>query len=94
MNLCIDPAEFADVIQAAVEAAIQRLQAERPTDGAGKLVLTKAEAARELSVSPSTVDRLRRDAGLPCIKLDGLVLFRRASLDAWAAGREAEGATR
>ena len=47
-----------------------------------------------MGVSPSTLDRLRREAGLPAVKLDGLVLFRPASLDAWAAARETEGAGR
>ena len=89
MNLHLDPAEFREVIDAAVSEAVRRLQTERHTDGAGRILLSKAEAAQALGVSPSTLDRLRRDAGLPAVKLDGLVLFRPASLDEWAAAREA-----
>ena len=86
MNLHIDPAEFSDVIHAAVDEAVARLQAERNTDDAGRILLSKAEAAKALGVSPSTLDRLRRDAGLSCVKLNnGLVLFRPESLKAWAA---------
>jgi len=70
VNVSIDAAEFSDVIQAAVDAAIGRLQAERHTDAAGKVLLTKAEAPQALAVSPSTLDRLRRDAGLPAVKLN------------------------
>ena len=89
MNLHFDPAEFSDVIQAAVDAAVRRLQAERHTDDAGKVLLTKAEAAQALGVSPSTLDRLRRDAALPSVKLNnGLVLFRPESLKAWAEKKE------
>ena len=88
MNLHIDPAEFAPMIEAAVDAAVRRLQAEPHTDVAEKVLLTKAEAAQALGVSPSTLDRLRREAGLPCVKLDGLALFRPESLRAWAAARE------
>jgi len=92
VNLHIDPTEFADVIQAAVDAAIRRLLAERHTDDAGKVLLTKAEAAQALAVSPSTLDRLRRDAGIPAVKLNnGLVLFRPESLKSWAAAREEAG---
>lgn len=93
MNISINPAAFSEVIQAAVDAALRRLHAERPTDDAGKILMSKVEAAQALGVSISTVDRLRRDSGLPAVKLDGLVLFRPASLDEWAAAREGGRAT-
>ncbi len=87
MNLHFDPAEFSEVIQAAVDAAIRRLVAERHTTEPDKILVDKPGAAEILSVSVSTIDRLRK-AGLPCITLDGRVLFRLASLDEWAAARE------
>ena len=86
MNVLIDPAEFYAVIQAAVDAAIRRLKDERTNPD--KILFDKHGAAEFLSVSVSTIDRLRKE-GLPCITLDGRVLFRRASLDEWAASREA-----
>ena len=89
MKLHIDPGEFRAVIDVAVSEAVRRLQAERHTDDAGRILLTKVEAAQALGISPSTLDRLRRDAGLPAVKLNnGLVLFRPESLKAWAAARE------
>ena len=82
------------MVQLAVAEALERMEAERAKliVEDRRVLLTKAEAARALGVSPSTLDRLRREAGLPAVKLDGLVLFRPASLDAWAAARESEGA--
>jgi len=50
VNLSFDPAEFAPLIEAAVDAAVRRLQAERHTDDAGKILLGKAEAAQALAV--------------------------------------------
>ena len=95
LEIHLDAETLQPIIEAAVEAAIRRLQAERHTDDAGKVLLTKAETAQALGVSPSTLDRLRRDAGLPCVKLNnGLVLFRPESLRAWAASKEAEEAVR
>jgi hypothetical protein len=32
---------------------------------------------------------LRKAGKIPCIQLDGLILFRRETLDAWLAEREA-----
>ena len=88
MNLHFDPAEFAPIIEAAVEAAFQRVQNERSGDGDGKILLNKSEAAEALGVSVSTVDRLRRDAGLPVVKLEGLVMFRPEALKQWARDKE------
>ena len=80
------------LVHLAVAEALERMEADRAKfiDEGRRVLLTKAEAARALGVSPSTLDRLRREAGLPAVKLDGLVLFRPASLDAWAAARETE----
>lgn len=89
LRIDLDPSEFSELIQSAADAAVRRLAEERPTDETGRVLLTKAEAAKTLSMSSATLDRLRRDAGLPCLKLDGLVLFRPESLDAWAKEREA-----
>ena len=73
-------------------ASVMRTKKASHTNGAERILLSKAEAAQVLGeVSPSTLDRLRRDAGLPCVKLNnGLVLSRPESLKAWAAAaREA-----
>ena len=63
MNLHIDPAEFVPLIEEAVEAAIRRLQAERATTEPDKILVDKPGAAEILSVSVSTVDRLRNRNG-------------------------------
>lgn len=92
MSLRIEfhPDVLQPVIELAVETAVRRLQAERPTDADDRVLLCKQQAADALGVSPSTVDRLRQDAGLPCVKLDGRVLFRPEALRAWAAAREGD----
>ena len=90
MNLHIDPAEIAPLIDTAVEAAVRRLRDERPADTDGRILLNKQGAADVLSASQSTVDRWRREEGLPFVKLDGLVLFRPAALREWAASKEAQ----
>ena len=91
MNVSIDPAEFSDVIQAAVNAAVRRLESTRPSDAAGQILLTKRQAAEALGVSEGTVDRWRAQAALPFVKIDGKVLFRPSALEAWAAARESKG---
>lgn len=83
MNLHIDPAEFREVIDAAVYEAIRRVDAQRPRDAVGRVLLTKREAAEVLGISEASVDRLRK-VGLPCVKLDGRAMFRPAALEAWA----------
>ncbi len=84
----LDPAEFSPIIEMAVEATLRRLREERPTDQAGRILLSKQQAAEALGVSPSTIDRLRREVGLPCVKLNGLVLFRPEALRQWATKNE------
>ncbi len=83
----LDPSDFAPIIESAVEMALRRLQAKRPTDATGKVLLTKHEAADALGLSLATVDRLRK-TDLPAVKLDGKVLFRPEALREWAANRE------
>ena len=90
LEIHLDAETLQPIIQAAVDAAVRRLLAERATTEPGKILVDKPGAAEILSVSVSTVDRLRKE-GLPCITLDGRVLFRRASLDEWAAAREEAG---
>ncbi len=90
-KILLDPADFAGVIDAAVEAMAQRLESTRPTDAAGQILLTKHQAAETLGVSEATVDRWRAEAGLPFVKIDGKVLFRPSGLEAWAAAREEAG---
>jgi len=88
MRLEIDHDELRPLIDQAVDAAVRRLEDERPTDQAARVLLTKREASEALGVSESTIDRLRRDAGLPFLKLDGKVLFRPEALKEWAAAKE------
>ena len=90
LHIDLDPAELAPLIEQTVDAAVRRLLAERAATAPDKILVDKPGAAEALSVSVSTVDRLRKE-GLPCITLDGRVLFRRASLDEWAAAREEAG---
>ena len=87
-RLLLDPAEFSDVIQAAVDAAVRRLLAERATTEPDKILVDKPGAGDVLSVSVSTVDRWRREEGLPFVKLNGLVMFRPEALRDWAASKE------
>lgn len=87
-SIHLDPNDFQPIIESAVETALRRLQAERPTDSTGsKVLLTKREAANALGVSQATVDRLRK-AGLPCVKLDGRAMFRPEALRSWTEERE------
>ena len=79
-DIHLDPAEFAPIVEMAVEAAVRRLRDEKRCDKPGRILLNKKEAAEALGVSPSTIDRLRQTAGLPSVKLDGLVLFRPEAL--------------
>lgn len=90
MNLRIDPDEFAPLIEQTVDATVRRLLDSQSTTRPDSILVDKIVAAHMLSVSVSTIDRLRKE-GLPCVMLDGRVLFRRASLDAWAAAREEAG---
>jgi excisionase family DNA binding protein len=83
-----DRDELRPLIQLAVDEAIERMREERLSDHAGRVLLNKREAAEALVVSQSTLDRLRREAGLPSVKLDGLVLFRPEALQQWAAEKE------
>jgi excisionase family DNA binding protein len=83
-----DRDELRPLIQLAVDEAIERMREERLSDHAGRVLLNKREAAEALGVSQSTLDRLRREAGLPSVKLDGLVLFRPEALQQWAAEKE------
>ncbi len=52
-----------------------------------RLLIDRIEAARLLSVSPGTVDNLRRRGDLPSIKIGARRLFRVADLDRWIASR-------
>lgn len=82
--------ELRSVVDMAVEAAVRRMRDEQPQDEVGAILWDKRTAAKRIGVSVSTLDRLR-DRGLPCIKVEGKVLFRPSSLDAWAAQNETTG---
>jgi len=92
MNLHVDPAEFAPLIESAVSEALRRAKADRRADESGKLLLDKREAAELLSVSVSTLDRLTEPRGfLPCVRLEGRVLYSPDTCRQWIAKCEAEG---
>ena len=50
-------------------------------------MLTKAETAALLGKSQRSIDRYVKD-GMPVIKVGGMCLFRRASIEAWFLSRE------
>jgi len=54
---------------------------------ADRLLIDRIEAARLLSVSPSTVDNMRRRGDLPSVKIGARRLFRIADLERWVADR-------
>jgi excisionase family DNA binding protein len=46
-------------------------------------LLTRKDVMDYLRISHGTLDKLIKDQGLPCIKLDRKVLFRKADVDHW-----------
>jgi helix-turn-helix protein len=89
MKVLLDPAEFRPVFDLAIEEALQRIQAMQPKDKAGSILLDKAQAAKAMGVSETTIDRWRGSHGLPFLKLDnGKPMFRPESLREWAKSRE------
>lgn len=84
----LDTDALRPLVQLAVAEALDRMRKEQHSDYMGRVLRNKREAAEALGVSPSTLDRLRREAGLPSVKLDGLVLFRPEALQKWAAENE------
>lgn len=59
-----------------------------PTDPVPRIALRPQEAADALGVSISTFERLAKAGKIPRIKEGNVVLYRVASLEAWAAQRE------
>lgn len=51
-----------------------------------KLLLTGAEAARQLSISPQTLWRLRRSGQICPVKIRGSTRYRKTDLDLLAQG--------
>jgi excisionase family DNA binding protein len=88
-SVVFDADEVRPVIEKAVDEAVRWLRDENPKDDSGRILLTKREAAATLGVSEATVDRLRKEKGLPCVKLDGRAMFRSSNLGQWALGMEA-----
>ena len=54
-----------------------------------RVALRPDEAAEALGVSPRTLRRWMRDAGLPYLRLDGVVLIPCNGLEAWIGERVA-----
>ena len=54
-----------------------------------RITLRPNEAAESLGISVSSLERLVKAGEIPRFKDGGKVFFRVASLDAWAASREA-----
>lgn len=54
-----------------------------------RITLRLQEAADALGISISTLDRLTKAGAIPRFKEGNVVLYRVASLEAWAARREA-----
>ena len=90
MNLHIDPTEFREVIAQAVNAAAERLNAERQTDESGKLLRDKQAASQWVSLSVSSLDRLVAAGEIEVVRLAGRVLFSEQALRDWVARKEAE----
>jgi len=89
MKLEIEKEDLGPLVELVVAETLERVEEERRKLGEPqRVLLSKREAAQALGVSQSTIDRLRREAGLPAVQLDGRVMFRPAALDAWAASRE------
>lgn len=57
-----------------------------------RITLRPQEAADALGVSLSTLERLTKAGEIPRFKEGNVVLYRVATLDAWATRREASGA--
>jgi len=54
-----------------------------------RITLRPQEAADALGISLSTLERLTKAGGVPRIKEGNVVLYRVASIEAWATRREA-----
>ena len=54
-DIHLDPAEFAPIVEMAVEAAVRRLRDEGPCDKPGRILLNKKEAAEALGVSRRSI---------------------------------------
>ncbi len=65
-----------------------------PMTSHDELIVTEAEAAKMLRLSPRTLQRLRYEGdGPPVIRLtDRRIGYRRADLDAWTQTRTEKGA--
>jgi len=75
VNITLDPSEFSEVIDAAVDRALAKMRDEQPANELGKFAFGKQAAADSLDMSVSTLDRHTYPRGdLRAIKLDGRVL--------------------
>ena len=52
------------------------------------LLMLASEAAEALKLSPSTVRRMARTGEIGCIRVDGVLRFRREDLDEWISRRQ------
>ena len=84
----IDPADFKEIIDAAVSEAFRRSKDEQCTDETGRIAVDRTGLAKVLSVSVTTIDRWRQQ-GLPYFRLDnGKPMFVLDSVKAWMQSRE------
>ena len=89
MNLHIDPAEFREVINEAVSASARHSKEERQTDELGRIAVDREGLTKIVPVSVSTIDRWKRNEGLPYVRLDnGKPIFILESVAAWLKSRE------
>ena len=60
-----------------------------------RLLLTPAQAAQALAISPRTLWSLTAGGQIPCVRISSrLVRYRCSTLDAWLQEQESEGAKR
>jgi hypothetical protein len=89
MNVHFDSSDLEPVTEAIVKALERRLE-EMASKGHEEPIMVGAQKAAALyDVSPSTIDRFKREEGLPFVKREGgRVLYRLDALREFAAAKE------
>ena len=62
-------------------ALLERIARALENNGANRPVFNTKEAAKYLSVSTTTMERMRSDYKIPFVRLGGRVVYRRKDLD-------------